>query len=94
MKNILLFSQGTLQRCPQKCLKTSWHRLVSAQFLIINMLKMKKVDNFVSNCSSYMVQPFFLEVLMSPMAESFVAVCDMLLKFHNLSAKFVCNFNK
>ena len=29
-----------------------------------------------------------------PMAESFVAVCDMLLKFHNLSAKFVCSFNE
>ena len=27
-------------------------------------------------------------------AESFVAVCDMLLKFHNLSAKFYCIFNE
>ena len=27
------------------------------------------------------------------MAESFVAVCDMILKFHNLSAKFTCNFD-
>ena len=26
---------------------------------------------------------------MDPMAESFVAVCDMFLEFHNLSAKFV-----
>ena len=47
-------------------LETSWHRLVSAQFPIIylytlfltywrenlkiNMFKMKKIDNFVSNC--------------------------------------------
>ena len=29
-----------------------------------------------------------------PMAESFVAVCDMRLKFHNLPAKFACNFNE
>ena len=29
-----------------------------------------------------------------PMAESFVVVCDMLLKFHNLPVKFVCNFNE
>ena len=28
------------------------------------------------------------------MAESFVAVCNKLLKFHNQSAKFVCNFNE
>ena len=27
------------------------------------------------------------------MAENFLTVCDMLLKFHNLSAKFACNFN-
>ena len=26
---------------------------------------MKKINNFVSNCSRYMVKPFFLEVLMS-----------------------------
>ena len=26
--------------------------------------------------------------------ESFVAVCDMLLKFQNVSAKLVCNFNE
>ena len=31
-------------------------------------------------------------VFICPMAENFVAVCDMLLKFHKLSAKFVCNF--
>ena len=29
------------------------------------VIKMKKVYNFVSNCSRYMVQPFVLEVLMS-----------------------------
>ena len=29
-----------------------------------------------------------------PKAENFVAVFDMLLKFHNLSVKFVCNFNE
>ena len=33
-------------------------------------------------------------LLWNPMAESFVAVCDMLLKFHNLSAKYGCNFNE
>ena len=31
----------------------------------INVLKMKKIDNFVSNCSTYRVQPFVLEVLVS-----------------------------
>ena len=61
--------------------QTSWNRLISAQipfiyfytlFLTywqgngkINVLKKKKIDNFVSNCSKYMVQPFVLEVLMS-----------------------------
>ena len=30
----------------------------------------------------------------SPMAETFAAVCNTLLKFHNLSAKFACNFNE
>ena len=60
--------------------KTNWHRLVSAQFPIIylntvsligariskiNVLKVKKIDNFVSKCSRYRVQPFVLEVLMS-----------------------------
>ena len=29
-----------------------------------------------------------------PMAESVVAVCDMLLKFQNLPAKLACKFNK
>ena len=33
-------------------------------------------------------------IVIPPMAESFVAVCDILLKFHNLSAKFVCSFNE
>ena len=35
-----------------------------------------------------------LSIHIIPMAESFIAVCDILLKFNNLSAKFVCNFNK
>ena len=30
----------------------------------------------------------------NPMAENFVAVCDILLKFHNLSVKFVYKFNE
>ena len=33
-------------------------------------------------------------IVADPMAESFVAVCDMRLKFHNLSAKLVCNFDE
>ena len=33
-------------------------------------------------------------IITSPMAENFVAVWDIFLKFHNLSAKFVCNFNE
>ena len=28
------------------------------------------------------------------MTESFVAVCNILLKLHSLSAKFACNFNE
>ena len=39
-------------------------------------------------------QPTILNIMRSPMAESFVAACDMLLKFHNLSAKFECKFNE
>ena len=35
-----------------------------------------------------------LNTVPCPMAESFVAVCDTLLKFHNLSAKFAYNFNE
>ena len=31
----------------------------------INVLKMKKIDSFVSKCSRYIVQPFVLEVLIS-----------------------------
>ena len=30
----------------------------------------------------------------NPIAEGFIAVCDIFLKFHKLSAKFVCNFIK
>ena len=62
----------------KKINKNSWHTLVFAQFPIIlivshllaqkcyiNVLKMKKIDNFVLNCSRCMVQTFVLEVLMS-----------------------------
>ena len=45
---------------------THWFSLIGAKILNkINMLTMKKFDNFVSNCSRYIVQPFVLEVLMS-----------------------------
>ena len=45
----------------------------------------------------YIVIDFCLPVLSLPafslMAESFAVVCDKLLKFHNLSSKFACDFN-
>ena len=40
--------------------------LIVAKISKINVLKMKKIDDFVSNCSRYIVQPFVLEVLMNP----------------------------
>ena len=40
--------------------------LIGAKMLSkICVLKMKKIENFVSNCSRYRVQPFALEVLIS-----------------------------
>ena len=43
------------------CFSLIWAKIWSK----ISVSKMKKIDNFVSNCSGYMVQPFVLEVLMS-----------------------------
>ena len=53
-------------------LYTYTHRfsLIGLKINKISVLKMKKIDNFVSNCSRYMVQPFVLEVLMSSFERS------------------------
>ena len=42
----------------------------------------------------FSVSELILFLSITPMAESFAAVCDTLLKFHNLSAKFVYNFDE
>ena len=38
---------------------------ISLKMRKINVLKKKKIGNFVSKCSRYMAQPFVLQVLMS-----------------------------
>ena len=73
------FTQTNAERRQNRLKKISWHRLFSVQLALYTYthcfsligakikigLKLKKIDNFVSYCSKYTVQPFGLEVLMS-----------------------------
>ena len=64
-----------------------------------NMFHKKNSTLYKNKKIKYKTREYFIENYFqlkhkhSPDEESFVAICDMLLKFHNLPAKFACSFN-